>query len=64
MDGMRFKLVTGSDPELFEERLNRFVESLPEDAIVVDVKLTATQAGEGVTYAALVQYKRVEPWQE
>jgi hypothetical protein len=36
MQGVRFKVITGNDPDIFQERLNRFVESLPEDVVLVE----------------------------
>jgi len=57
-------MVTGSDPELFQDRLNRAVADLPREAVVVDVKFAAACEGDRVVYAALVYYKLVERWRD
>ncbi|MCS7068562.1 MAG: hypothetical protein N2Z75_07500 [Meiothermus sp.] len=64
MQGMRLKLIAAADPDMFQERLNRFVENLPEDALIVDIKFSTSNAGTQTMYAALVQYKSVEEWAE
>jgi hypothetical protein len=63
MQGVRFKVITGNDPDIFQERLNRFVESLPEDVDLVEVKFAVAE-GSSPLFAALVQYKEVEAWKE
>ncbi len=64
MQGMRVKLIAAADPDMFQDRLNRFIESLPEEALVVDIKFSTTNSTSQTTYAALVQYKSVEEWKE
>ncbi|AWR87945.1 hypothetical protein [Meiothermus taiwanensis] len=64
MQGVQFKLISATDPDIFQERLNRFVESLPLEALLIDVKFSTSQSGSQTTYAALVQYKSVEEWKE
>jgi len=61
---VRFRLVTGTDPDLFQERLNRAVEELPEGAVLVDVKFAAAGEGGRTVFAALLYYKKVEPWKD
>lgn len=63
MQGMRLKVVTANDPDIFQERLNRFLQDLPEDVVVVDVKFAVAE-GPSPLFAALVQYKEVEAWKE
>jgi hypothetical protein len=63
MQGVRFKVITGNDPDIFQERLNRFVESLPEDVVLVEVQFAVAE-GPSPLFAALVQYKEVEAWKE
>ena len=48
MQGVRFRVITANDPDILQERLNRFVEGLPE--------------GPSPLFAVLVQYKEVEAW--
>lgn len=62
MKGVQFRILTAQDPDLLQERLNRFVEELPEEAILVEVRFSI--GGTPPVYAALVQYKEVEPWKE
>lgn len=62
MQGMHLKLITAGDSDVFQERLNRFVESLPEEALILDIKFSTASSGSQTTYSALVQYKAVEEW--
>ncbi|MCL4455662.1 MAG: hypothetical protein M1369_04645 [Deinococcus sp.] len=64
MDGPHFRLIASMDPEMFQERLNRFIQDLGEDNVLVDVKFSTAQQGNQTTYSALVQYKQVENWKE
>lgn len=63
MQGVRFKVITGNDPDIFQERLNRFVADLPENVVLVEVKFAVAE-GPSPLFAALVQYKEVEAWRE
>ncbi|MCS6867952.1 MAG: hypothetical protein NZ846_07785 [Thermus sp.] len=63
MEGVRFKLITGNDPDIFQERLNRFVQDLPENVVLVEVKFSVAE-GPSPLFAALLQYKEVEAWRE
>ena len=63
MQGVRFKVITGNDPDIFQERLNRFVEGLPENVVLVEVKFSVSE-GPPPLFAALVHYKEVEAWKE
>ncbi|ADW21096.1 MULTISPECIES: hypothetical protein [Thermus] len=63
MQGVRFKVITANDPDIFQERLNRFVEELPEDVVLVEVKFSVAE-GSSPLFAALVHYKEVEAWKE
>ncbi|WP_022799047.1 hypothetical protein [Thermus islandicus] len=63
MQGVRFKVIIGNDPDIFQERLNRFVEGLPENVVLVEVKFSVSD-GPSPLFAALVQYKEVEAWKE
>lgn len=62
MQGVRFKLISANDPDIFQERLNRFVEELPENTLLVEVRFSA-QASPPL-FAALIQYKEVQAWEE
>ncbi|MFN4071255.1 MAG: hypothetical protein ACK4HT_06840 [Thermus caldifontis] len=63
MQGVRFKILTANDPDILQERLNRFVEDLPEDVVLVEVKFSVA-GGASPLFAALVHYKEVEAWKE
>lgn len=63
MRGVRFKVITANDPDILQERLNRFVEELPEEVVLVEVKFSVAQTPSPL-FAALVHYKEVEAWKE
>jgi hypothetical protein len=64
MQEMRLKLIAAADPDMFQDRLNRFVESLPQETLIIDIKFSTSTSASQTTYAALVQYKLVEEWTE
>lgn len=63
MQGVRFKVITANDPDILQERLNRFVDDLPENTVLVDIKFSVAH-GPPPLFAALVYYKEVEAWKE
>ncbi len=60
----KFKLITSSGVDTFEERLNTFITSLGVDDIIVDVKFSTSATGQGVEYSALVYYQQTESWSD
>ena len=58
----KFKLISSSDVDTFEARLDRFITSLGTDDIIVDIKYSTTAAGQGVEHSALVYYQQTETW--
>ncbi|CAN5798750.1 hypothetical protein BH23DEI1_BH23DEI1_02530 [soil metagenome] len=58
----KFKVVTSTAFDRFEERLNEFIESLDRDEVVVEVSFQTCAVGESVEYSALVQYQKAEAW--
>jgi hypothetical protein len=62
MQGLHLKLITANDSDMFQDRLNSFVEKLSDDAMIIDIKFATTTSGSQVTYSALVQYKSIEEW--
>ncbi|MGQ9511347.1 MAG: hypothetical protein ACUVS9_05535 [Thermaceae bacterium] len=60
MQGVRFRIFTAQDPDLLQERLNRFVEELPEEVVLVEVRFSV--GGSPPVYAVLIEYKEVESW--
>ena len=64
MKEVHFRLITGTDPDLFQERLNQTVADLPDDALIVDVLFSTAHSGRVTEYSALLYYKEVEPWKD
>lgn len=63
VENIRFKLVSTSDIDMFEERLHGFIDSLDRSAVVVDVKFSSAPLASGaVEYSALVHYQQTESW--
>lgn len=60
----KFKLISSNVHELFEQRLNDFIDSLDRDAIIVDVGFSTTTHGTSVEYSALVHYQVTAGWNE
>lgn len=60
----KFKLITSSDPTMFESRLGEFVDSLARDDVIVDVKFSTAHSGSSIEYSALVHYQATEAWRE
>jgi hypothetical protein len=58
----QFKVITSNSLELFEERLNDFVEQMNRDDIIVDVKFATTALSSTVEFSALIQYQTTETW--
>jgi hypothetical protein len=56
----RFKLISSNNFDLFEERLNEFVESLPMDNEVVDIKFATAALHTTVEYSALIHYQQAQ----
>jgi hypothetical protein len=57
----KFKLISSNNFDLFEERLNEFVESLPAE-VLVEIKFATTALNTTVEYSALVQYQQAAAW--
>jgi hypothetical protein len=63
VENVRFKLVTANEVELFEQRINAFVDSLDRSDVIVDVEFATTALATGsVEFSALVRYQRTETW--
>ncbi len=60
----KFKVITSNDVYLFEERLNRFLQELKTDEIIVDVKYASTATDSNVEYSALIHYQLTEGWKD
>lgn len=59
---VKCKLISASDFDLFEERLNSFLASLTSDDVVVDIGFATVALVGSVEYSALVQYQHTEAW--
>jgi hypothetical protein len=64
MEGMRVKLISATDPDMFQERMERFLEAMPAEAVLVDIKFATSALGSSLAFSALVQYKSVEEWKD
>lgn len=62
MQGLHLKLITANDSDMFQSRLNQFIEKLADDAMIVDIKFASSSSGNQTTFSALIQYKSVEEW--
>ncbi len=58
----KFKLITSSDPTMFETRLADFIDSLARDDVIVDVKFSTTTGAVGTEYSVLIHYQATEAW--
>ena len=57
------RVVTANEASLFEERLGRVLETLPAEAVVVDVGFDTTTLPSGaVQFSALVHLQTTEAW--
>jgi hypothetical protein len=53
-----FKLITSNSLELFEERINGYVEQLDRDEVVADVHFSTVSLGETIEYTALLRIEK------
>lgn len=60
----KFKLISSNVHELFEQRLDDFINSLDRDDVVVDVKFATAASGASVEYSALVHYQTTAGWED
>ena len=58
----QFRLVTANDASLFQERLDRALESLPDDATIVEIGFDTTADHGTLHYSALIRLQRTESW--
>ncbi|MFN2322973.1 MAG: hypothetical protein ABR510_08470 [Trueperaceae bacterium] len=58
----RFKVITSNSLELFEERLNAYLDQLDRDEMVVDVKFATAALDTSIEFTALVQTQKTESW--
>lgn len=60
----KLKLITSTDPTMFERRLSDFVGSMARDDVIVDIKFSTSPTPNGVEYSALVHYQATEAWRD
>lgn len=59
----KIQLVTANDPSLFQERLERAMVALPDDATIVDIGFDTTADSEGTLhFSALIRIQMTESW--
>jgi len=65
MLGVTFKLIFAPEPDLFEQRLNRFVADLGEDVVIAQLQYSTVMLPNGeVMFSALVGFKSAKGWDE
>ncbi|HEX2864956.1 MAG TPA: hypothetical protein VHN99_10345 [Deinococcales bacterium] len=65
MNRPQFRIVSSAEQDLFQERLNRLIESLPDTATLGEVQFSTTVTPAGVVvFSALVNFVVTEPWNE
>jgi hypothetical protein len=55
-------LVTANDPSLFEERLERTLAAIPDDATIVEIGFDTTADHGTVHFSALVRVEVTTSW--
>lgn len=58
MDLPRFKVITSNSLDLFQERLDAYLQQLDRDETVVDVKFSTVALGETIEFSVLVQTQK------
>ena len=62
---MTFKLIFAPESDLFEQRLNRFMADLGEDAVIGQLQFSTVVLPNGeVMFSALVGFKSAKGWDE
>jgi hypothetical protein len=57
------KLVTANDPGLFEERLDRVLAHVPDDAVIVEIGFDTSADPSGTLhFSALIRLQVAESW--
>ncbi|MFN8510207.1 MAG: hypothetical protein U0Z75_06555 [Deinococcaceae bacterium] len=54
------RLMTSTEPDLLQERLNTFLSELPETAAVIHIQMGMASHGNHIHYSALVYYKLLD----
>jgi|GEM_PF-1613479 len=56
----KVRLLTSTEPDLLQERLNTFLEGLDPGAAVVSIQYSSQMHGTGVLHSAFVYYKLLD----
>jgi hypothetical protein len=56
----KVRLMTSTEPDLLQERLNTFLSELEVSAAVVSIQYSSSTHGTGVLYSAFVYYKLLD----
>ena len=60
-----FKLIFAPEADLFEQRLNRFMAELGEDAVIAQLQYSTVVLPNGeVMFSVLVGFKNAKGWDE
>jgi hypothetical protein len=63
--GVTFKLIFAPEPDLFEQRLNRFVADLGENVVIGQLQYSTVVLPSGeVMYSAIIGFKRAQGWDD
>jgi hypothetical protein len=58
-----FKLITAPDADIFEQRLNNFVQDLGPEVVLGHINFSTTVLqGGNVMYSALIAFRKPEAW--
>ena len=62
---MTFKLIFAPEPDLFEQRLNRFMAELGEDVVIAQLQYSTVMMPSGeVMFSVLIGFKNAKGWDE
>ncbi|MBB6097012.1 N-acyl-L-homoserine lactone synthetase [Deinobacterium chartae] len=54
------RLLNSTDPELLQQRVNDFLEQLPENAAVITLTHAVAPAGAHTVYSVVIHYKLLD----
>jgi hypothetical protein len=57
-----FKLITAPDADIFEQRLNNFVQDLGPEVVLGHINFSTTVLHGNVMYSALIAFRKPEAW--
>jgi hypothetical protein len=61
----QYRLITSPSEDLFQERLNRFMQDLDPDVVIGEVQFDTVVLPNGsLQFSVLISYKKVDSWSE